>query len=118
MTVPDTDTGVDHRHLDHPSVNGAVTHYSGDGSDEATGEYRSMFARAFEKIESLFGLSTDGFMTSREMKQCHDEFYLHGAAAAACEAGYAYERRSTLEKFAGDEEKSIHFIVGFAMAGK
>jgi hypothetical protein len=50
MTVPDTDTGVDHRHLDHPSVNGAVTHYSGDGSDEATGEHRSMFARAFEKV--------------------------------------------------------------------
>jgi hypothetical protein len=48
MTVPDTDT--DHRHLDHPSVNGAVTHYSGGGSDEATDEHRSMFARAFQKV--------------------------------------------------------------------
>jgi hypothetical protein len=37
----------------------------------------------FPQIESLFGLSTDGFMTSREMKQCHDEFYLHGGDTQA-----------------------------------
>ena len=46
---------IDHHHLNHPSVKGAVTHYT-DGEDESSHEVSSMFARAFEKVR--FPLST------------------------------------------------------------
>lgn len=49
---------IDHHHLDHPSVKGAVTHYT-DGADGTTHEVSSMFARAFEKVR--FPLPTLSF---------------------------------------------------------
>ncbi|KAG2185682.1 hypothetical protein INT44_002475 [Umbelopsis vinacea] len=98
-----TEPQVDHHHIDHPSVKGAVTHYT-DGADESSHEYLSMFARAFEK----------GGDTQSKTTVSIDRI----SAAAACEAWYSYERHASLEKFDDDKQRSLDYMVGFAMAGK
>ncbi|KAJ2961138.1 hypothetical protein NQZ79_g3580 [Umbelopsis isabellina] len=120
------DSEVDHRHPEELTIRSALSHYS--PADDVSNEHHSMFSRAFAKIEELLGLKDDGFMSASEMKDAHDEFYLHGGdteakttvsidpAAAAAEAGYAYERHASLQKFDENEKKSVDFMVGFSMA--
>ncbi|KAG2183691.1 hypothetical protein INT43_006699 [Umbelopsis isabellina] len=127
-----TDSEVNHRHPEELTIRSALSHYS--PADNVSHEHQSMFSRAFAKIEEVLGLKGDDFMSASEMKDAHDEFYLHGgdteakttvsidrignfiAAAAAAEAGYAFERHASLQKFDENEKKSLDFMVGFSMA--
>jgi hypothetical protein len=68
---------VDHRHLGHPAVKGAATHYD-NGADESSHENLSMFARAFEKVQSMLFLCAPCYVpssTSRLAKNECDQIY-------------------------------------------
>jgi hypothetical protein len=95
------DTEIDHRHPDDLAIRSALSHYS--PADDVSHEHHSMFSRAFAKvcpvaplgkvndivslvshqIEEVLGLKSDGFMSASEMKDAHDEFYLHGGDTEA-----------------------------------